>query len=190
MVFEMFELKPLSLPGTFLIQGKVMSDDRGSFHKKVHAGFFEKNGLEWSFPEQFYSVSMKDVVRGMHFQAPPHDHVKLIYCTRGKAKDVLLDLRKGSPTYGKCTDANLNANDGQTIYVPKGIAHGFHSLEDYTTVHYCVSTTYAPESDLGIRWDTIPYDWKIASPQVSPRDQSMPNFKNFESPFVVGERRG
>jgi dTDP-4-dehydrorhamnose 3,5-epimerase len=171
------------LPSAFLIQGRPWRDHRGTFQKTVHREFFEKHGLEWSFAEQFFTTSGKDVVRGMHFQAPPHDHVKLIYCTHGSATDVLLDLREGSSTYGKCAEVSLNAGDGKTIYIPKGIAHGFRSLEKDTTIQYCVSTSHQPEADKGIRWDSIPYDWKIAEPVLSERDRALPAFAEFKTPF-------
>lgn len=183
----MFELQALPIPGAFLIQGKVMRDSRGAFQKTVHREFFESHGLEWAFAEQFYSVSNKDVLRGMHFQAPPHDHVKLIYCTRGSAVDVLLDLRQGSPSFGKCADVKLSAGDGRTIYVPKGVAHGFRSFEDETTIQYCVSTIHEPSFDKGIRWDSIAYDWKIGKPVLSERDQALPAFADFKSPFSMGK---
>ncbi len=183
MLKGMFELKSLPIPGAYLIQGKVLSDHRGDFHKKVHREFFEQNGLEWSFAEQFYSVSHRDVIRGMHFQRPPFDHVKLIYCTRGSAIDVLLDLRKSSPTFGQCVDVRLNAGDGQSIYIPKGIAHGFHSLQNETTIQYSVSTAHEPSCDDGVFWNSIPYDWGILNPALSTRDEKFPAFKDLKSPF-------
>jgi len=180
---KMFELTPLSLHGAFCIQGQSRLDDRGDFFKVVHRDFFEKHGLEWSFSEQFYTTSHKNVLRGMHFQAPPHDHVKLIYCTHGSALDVLLDLREDSPTFGQCTDANLKAGDGQSIYVPKGIAHGFLSLQDHTTIQYAVTTVHQPSSDKGILWSSIPYKWPSTAPLLSARDRALPDFKEFRSPF-------
>jgi dTDP-4-dehydrorhamnose 3,5-epimerase len=185
MMLKMFELIPLILPGAFRIQGQPRLDDRGHFHKVVHRDFFEQHGLEWSFSEQFYTTSRKDVLRGMHFQVPPHDHVKLIYCSHGSALDVLLDLREGSPTFGKCTDANLKGGDGQSIYIPKGIAHGFLSLEDNTTVHYAVTSVHQPSSDKGILWSSIPYQWPASSPLLSERDRALPSLKEFRSPFKV-----
>lgn len=179
----MFELVPLSIPGAFLIKGKVISDSRGDFHKKVHREFFEDNGLEWSFAEQFYSVSHKDVIRGLHFQKPPFEHVKLVYCTGGSAVDVLLDLRKNTPTYGKTAHVNLKAGDGQTVYVPKGVAHGFHSLQDQTVIHYSVSVSHEPSADEGVLWSSIPFDWSVKKPILSSRDEKFPSFKDFKSPF-------
>ncbi len=160
-----------------------MRDDRGDFHKTVYAPFFEQHGLCWSFAEQFYSVSKKDVIRGLHFQKPPYDHVKLIHCSAGRAVDVLLDLRPQSSTYGQCTDVKIEAHDGRSIYIPKGIAHGFHALADNTTIHYSVSTSYEPSADQGILWNSIPYDWGVMNPILSNRDETFPKLKDFKSPF-------
>lgn len=183
MVTEMFELIPLPIEGAFVIQGPVLRDNRGAFHKKVQAEFFQTHGLEWAFAEQFYSVSHKDVVRGMHYQRPPYDHVKLIYCTAGSAVDVLLDIRGASKTYGLCADVKLSAGDGRSIYIPKGIAHGFHALEDETTIQYSVSVSHQPSADEGVLWNSIPYDWGLPNPVLSKRDESFPKFKDFKSPF-------
>lgn len=183
MVPEMFEIIPLPLQGAFRIQTQPRTDERGDFQKIIHRDFFESHGLEWSFAEQFYSTSHKNVLRGMHFQAPPDDHVKLIYCTRGSAVDVLMDLRTNSSTFGQCIDAKLKAGDGQSIYVPKGVAHGFLSLEDHTIIQYCVTTVHQPSSDKGILWNTIPYDWNVEAPVLSARDRALPSFADFVSPF-------
>jgi dTDP-4-dehydrorhamnose 3,5-epimerase len=180
----MFEVKTLPLNGALVLQGRNVLDARGEFHKTVHQGFFEEHRLEWRFAEQFYTVSRKDVVRGMHFQIPPHDHVKLVYCVSGRATDVLLDLRENSKTYGQCAAVSLSGGDGQLIYIPKGFAHGFRSLEDNTTIVYCVSTVHKSSADKGVAWNSIPYDWGIHSPLLSQRDCTFPSLKNIGSPFA------
>lgn len=180
----MIEVNELGLPGTFVIQAHVFRDNRGEFHKTIHRPSFEKFGLQWSFAEQFYTKSGKDVVRGMHYQRPPHDHVKLIYCTEGEAIDVLLDLRTFSPTYGKCVDVTLKGGDGQSIYIPKGVAHGFRSVVDNTTIVYAVTTAHEPSADQGVLWNSIEYDWQIKNPKLSARDQNLPSFGDLSSPFT------
>jgi dTDP-4-dehydrorhamnose 3,5-epimerase len=178
----MFEVQELSLHGAFLIRGPGSKDQRGAFQKTVHKEFFEQHGLEWSFAEQFYSTSNKNVIRGMHYQIPPHDHVKLIYCVSGEATDVLMDLRAKSPTYGKCIDVRLSGGDGKIIYIPKGLAHGFLATADNTILMYSVGSIHEPAADQGIHWQSIPYDWKNENPIVSARDQALVYCSTIETP--------
>jgi len=100
------------LPGLFLIQSDVFKDQRGIFVKTFHVETFKKLGLEMDFKESFFSISKKNVIRGMHFQLPPDDHVKLVYCAYGRILDVVVDIRKGSPTYGKYVSQHLNEDNG------------------------------------------------------------------------------
>ncbi len=180
----MFKLKPLAISGAFTIHGKVMPDERGFFCKTMHEGFFRDNGLEWQFAEQYYSVSHKNVVRGLHFQKPPFEHAKLVYCVSGSAVDVIVDLRKKAPTYGKCASVELNGKDAISVYVPKGVAHGFLAKEDETAMVYAVTSVYNSEADSGILWNSIDFDWCVKSPTLSARDTSFPAFNNFVSPFT------
>lgn len=181
----MIELKALEIPGCCLLKAKVFRDDRGEFHKTIHRPTFDTLSLKSDFVEQFYTKSGKDVVRGMHFQRPPHDHTKLIYCTEGRALDVLLDLRKGSPMFGKCVEVELNGGDGLSIYISEGVAHGFRSLEDNTTIVYSVTSVHETSADEGILWNSIPYDWKIKNPRLSARDQKLPPLTGFKTPFTL-----
>ena len=173
--------------GLFVIQSNVFTDQRGAFIKTFHKKFFEDNGLESDFRESFFSISKKNVIRGMHFQLPPDDHVKLVYCAKGKILDVVVDLRKNSPTYGKFFSIDLTENNGKIIYIPKGFAHGFKSLTDNSVVVYMTTKEYSPENDTGIRWDSFGFDWKIDNPIISERDKSFLPLEKFESPFLYGE---
>lgn len=179
----MFEITELGIHGAYLIRGPKFEDQRGTFVKSVHQATFEKFSLEWRFPEQFYSVSKRNVLRGMHFQIPPFDQVKLVYCVSGKALDVILDLRKESPTFGKCESIELEGGDGQSVYIPRGLAHGFLSRADDTIVMYSVTSMHEAQHDRGVHWQSISFDWGITQPIVSPRDQTMPALKDLKTPF-------
>lgn len=173
--------QPLS--GVHLLQPKVFIDQRGDFVKTYHVREFAALGIEFNPVEEFFSTSRKGVIRGMHFQLPPHDHAKLVYCIRGRVLDVLLDLRKASPSYGKMATAVLSRENHHQFYIPSGIAHGFAALEDDSVMVYKTTTVHAPESDAGIRWDSFGCDWQTAAPIVSVRDNGFPSLAEFLTPF-------
>ena len=171
------------LPGAYKIKLRRLDDTRGSFVKTVVRSVFESRGLSCEFEEEFYSVSHKNVLRGMHFQVPPDDHVKLVYCAAGSARDVLLDLRPGNG-YGVSSEVEMNALDPCLLVIPKGIAHGFLSLEDNTLMVYKTSTEYAPHSDAGILWNSFSHNWRLdAAPILSERDTRHPTLSAFVTPF-------
>ena len=170
------------LPGCFLLQAKRFEDHRGCFVKTYHEGQCVALGVDLTMREEFYSVSHKKVVRGMHFQLPPHDHDKLVYCVGGAVHDVLLDLRKGS-SYGRAVSADLSGENARLIYIPKGIAHGFLALTDNALMLYKTSTVHMAESDGGVRWDSFGFDWDVDRPIISGRDQQHVAFGDFVSPF-------
>ncbi len=176
-----------NLNGLFVIQSNVFADQRGVFIKTFHKKFFEDNGLESDFRESFFSISKKNVIRGMHFQLPPDDHVKLVYCAKGEILDVVVDIRKNSPTYGKFFSIDLTESNGKIMYIPKGFAHGFKSLTDNSVVVYMTTKEYSPENDAGIRWDSFGFNWKVENPIISQRDKSFLPLKEFNSPFIYEE---
>ena len=133
--------------GLFVLQTVNFQDNRGGFQKLFNFDFFKENGLDCDFKEFYYSVNKKDVVRGMHFQTPPFDHTKLVYVSKGRIKDVVVDIRKNSATYGQYFDIELDEQKGQYLYIPKGFAHGFLSLEDGSIVNYAQTTCYAKDND-------------------------------------------
>jgi dTDP-4-dehydrorhamnose 3,5-epimerase len=179
-----FNFTESQIAGCFEIRPKVFSDARGTFVKTLHAPTFAEHGLETDFPETFYSVSKRGVIRGLHFQTPPHDHAKLAYCCSGRILDVVVDLRVGSPTYMQHATFEIDSNSPSFIYVPRGLAHGFLALTENATVMYAVSTVHAPESDTGILWNSIGLDWPLdTAPIVSARDQAFPALSAFSSPF-------
>jgi len=180
----MFTLKPSAIAGCHEVQPRVMHDARGSFVKVFHADAFRELGLATEFTEEYYSHSHKGVIRGMHFQTPPADHAKMVYCVRGEVFDVVLDLRVGSPTYGQAATFVLSAEAGNYVYIPKGLAHGFCALSDTATLVYKVTTVYAPQSDAGVLWSSVDVDWPVETPILSERDARFPRFDQFESPFT------
>ena len=172
------------LKDVFIIENFYAEDNRGTFVKTLHQSTFEQNGLEAKFKESFFSVNKKGVIRGMHFQTPPEDHVKLVYCNAGSLVDVILDLRKSSPTYGKSFAIELSGNNFRSVYIPKGFAHGFETLEDNTIMTYLTSTEHAPQQDNGILFNSFNHAWKTAEPILSVRDKNFPSLNNFKSPFL------
>lgn len=171
------------LDGVYRIENFFSSDQRGSFNKVFNYTEFAKNELQTEFKEIYYSNSYRDVIRGMHFQIPPFDHEKLVHVIRGSVLDVVVDLRKKSPTYGEYITFELNEGNANSIYIPKGFAHGFRALEDFTTMLYCVAEVYNKESDEGIRWDSIGLDWNTDNPILSDRDKGFCVLSQFASPF-------
>ncbi len=175
---------PTRLPGVFVIKTEGFEDDRGSFVKTFHEDTFKDYGISVDFKESFYSISKKNVIRGMHFHVPPKDHAKLVYVSSGAILDVVLDLRKGSPTYGIHDTIELSAKNHEMVYIPTGCAHGFLSLIDDTCMVYLQSGVYSKECDAGIAYDSFGMDWKVQNPILSKRDQSFVTLKDFDSPFT------
>lgn len=167
------------LEGVYLIESFHAEDVRGSFTKTYHEAFFQNNNLCTNFRESYFSKSHKDVVRGMHFQLPPYEHEKLVYVVQGEVMDVILDLRKSSRTYGKTIQVELSDTNHRSIYIPKGVAHGFKSKIDNTIMVYNVATVYNQEFDSGIRYDSFGFDWEINNPLISERDKKLITFEEF-----------
>ena len=181
----MFDFKQSRLVGCFEIQPKVFDDERGKFIKVFHENLFIAQGLQAQFVEEYYSVSFKNVIRGLHFQLPPMDHVKVVYCVEGEVMDVVVDLRVDSPTFGRYALFELSSTKANSIYIPKGMAHGFCALSEKAIMVYKVSTVYSPIHDAGILWDSVGIPWPAVDPVLSMRDQGFPKFEHFESPFFM-----
>jgi dTDP-4-dehydrorhamnose 3,5-epimerase len=177
------KLQDTKIPGCYKIEFISREDARGSFVKTFHATAFRELGLESGFSEGFYSISNKNVLRGMHFQLPPADGTKLVYCLQGSILDVALDLRVGSPSYGRFSVFNLSSADSKAAYIPRGVAHGFYSLEGPSIVVYQVSSEYDPKLDTGVLWNSFGFDWPVLNPVVSERDSNFVSFNDFASPF-------
>jgi dTDP-4-dehydrorhamnose 3,5-epimerase len=173
------------LPGAKILRPFVFEDARGNFVKPFHEGQLRAHGIAMQVREEFFSTSAKGVLRGMHFQVPPHAHQKLIYCMTGRVLDVVLDLRNDSPTFGQSVGFELSALNRHVVYLPIGFAHGFLSLEDNSCLIYKTDAVHAPEHDRGILWNSFGFDWPLndIEPVISGRDLHHPCFESFESPF-------
>lgn len=169
--------------GLYVLQTINFQDNRGGFQKLFNEEFFKEIGLDCDFKEFYYSVNKKGARRGMHFQVPPYAHTKLVYVSKGRILDVCVDIRKNSKTYGKCFSIELDDQKAQYLYIPKGFAHGFLSLEDGSIVNYAQTSCYNKECDCGIAQDSIDFDWQIAEPIVSGRDLTFPKLQDYKSPF-------
>lgn len=178
------EVVELPLPGCLELRPQIFDDERGRFVKPFQASVFAAAGIPTDYPERYYSESREGVIRGFHFQVPPHEHHKLVYCTAGRVLDVVIDLRVGSPTFGVVASVELDAARWNALFLPAGIAHGFGSLEDGTVMAYAVGTEYAPAADAGIRWDSAGFAWPFPDPVVSERDRALPRLEDFRSPFA------
>jgi len=156
----------------FIIEYNSFKDNRGEFVKTIHNELFEYNNLDFKFVESFYSISKKNVFRGMHFQFSPHDHIKLVYVVKGAIVDIVLDLRFNSSTFGKHFSIEISEQNRKGIYIGKGFAHGFLSLENDSIVEYHTSTVQNKVSESGIKWDSFGYQLPINDPILSQRDES------------------
>lgn len=163
------------IPGAYLIELEPKHDDRGFFARIFCTREFQAKGLDHSFVQANSSFSKKKgTLRGMHFQLAPMQEAKLVKCVLGSLFDVVLDLRSESPTFGKWYGAELSARNGRMMYVPKGCAHGFLTLEDATEAFYFVSEFYSADLERGLRWNdpTFAIQWPFEPLIVSQRDQN------------------
>lgn len=177
------EIIKTKIEGCFELQPRIFKDDRGRLVKTFHHKLFEENGLETDFKEEYYSISKQHILRGLHFQIPPHDHVKCVTCLFGKIFDVVVDLRKKSPTFKQYFSIELDAEKGNMLYIPKGMAHGFYVLSESAIFLNRTTTVYEPSCDTGIKWDSCEIDWPSMQPILSEKDKEMIRLTNFESPF-------
>ena len=167
---------------------KRHGDARGWFAETYQREHFRGLGVDAEFVQDNQSMSAAaGTLRGIHFQAPPHAQAKLVRCLKGRIWDVAVDLRRGSPTYGKWVGAELTAERGEQLYVPVGFGHAFVTLEPDTEVGYKASDFYAPQADGGIIWNDpdLAIDWRLPgdSPLLSDKDMKLPTLAQWESPF-------
>ena len=176
-------LKPTPFEDCFLIEHDPIPDCRGVFVKLYHEDTFAKFGLSFELKEEFYSISNARVIRGMHFQIPPHEPIKIVSCLEGEVLDVLLDLRKNKETYGQSFSCTLKPEKPESLYIPPGIAHGFLSIKENSLTHYILTSAYEVKSDKGILWNSFDFIWPEKDPILSERDLSFPKLIDFSSPF-------
>ncbi len=181
---------PLRLPDVLLVEPQKFSDDRGFFVETYNERDFLNAGIKTGFVQDNHSLSKPNpVLRGLHFQKPPHAQAKLVRVLKGAIFDVAVDIRKGSPTFGEWVGECLTAENGRQLYVPEGFAHGFVTLEPDTEVAYKVSSLYAPESDAGIVWNDpdLAIDWQTELDNVilSQKDKQLPRLSECDTGFVI-----
>lgn len=181
-------LRELDIPGVFLVETARFRDDRGFFSEVYKAELFEEAGIGLDFIQDNHSLSVeKGTIRGLHFQAPPFAQAKLVRVTRGSVLDVAVDIRRGSPTYGRHVAEILSAENWHQLLVPAGLAHGFCTLEPDTEVLYKVSAPYAREYDHGLAWNDpeLGISWPIPEDAVitSAKDRTHPLLAELKSPF-------
>jgi len=173
----------------YIIEPSVFGDNRGYFLESFNLEKFEENICPIKFVQDNESKSSKGVLRGLHFQKPPFNQAKLVRCIEGRVMDVAVDIRKGSPSYGKHVAIELTGENKRQLFVPRGFAHGFLVLSDTATFAYKVDNRYAPEFDAGIRWNDkeLNIQWGLEESEVlvSAKDAELPFFSEFESPFKL-----
>lgn len=189
-----FRFEKLGIPGVVMIEPQIFSDERGFFMETYKSSEFADFGITESFAQDNHSRSQRGVIRGLHYQNPPKAQGKLVRVVVGKIFDVALDIRKGSPTYGRWVGVVLSEENRRMLYMPEGFAHGFLVTSVVAEVHYKTTDEYAPECEAGIAWNDpeIGLDWPIEPPErpiVSPKDSSWPKLAEATNGFVYGRRR-
>jgi dTDP-4-dehydrorhamnose 3,5-epimerase len=172
-----------------LISLKRFGDERGWFAETYSESKFAQLGIREVFRQDNHSMSVEiGVLRGLHFQRPPHAQAKLVRCIRGRIFDVAVDIRTKSPTYARWVGTELSAENGWELFIPVGFAHGFITLERCTEVEYKVTSPYAPSSEAGITWNDpgVAVAWPLPAggPSLSAKDKLLPTLSELESPFV------
>lgn len=186
----MIEVIKTEIPGVLIIEPKVFGDARGYFLESFNAKeFAEKTGLNIDFVQDNESMSSYGVMRGLHFQRPPFTQSKLVRCVKGVVLDVAVDIRKGSPTYGKHVSVELTEENHRQFFVPRGFAHGFAVLSETAVFQYKCDNFYAPQADGGISIldDSLGIDWRIPTDKalLSDKDTKHECLKDFDSPFSI-----
>lgn len=173
------------IPDLLIVEPDVFNDQRGYFFEVYNQESYFNNNMNMQFVQDNESKSGKNVLRGLHFQKPPFAQGKLVRVIQGKVLDVAVDIRKGSPTYGKYHSVELDAQSKRMFYIPEGFAHGFLTLEENTIFAYKCTNYYNKESEGSLLWcdETIGIDWNIENPVLSDKDKISPLFKDFISPF-------
>lgn len=171
---------PTSLHDAVVIDLEPIQDDRGFFARAWDEHELAEHGLETRIAQCNVSFNeRKGTLRGLHLQRPPYEETKLIRCIRGSLFDVIIDLRPGSPSFRQWSGVELSAANRRTLYVPRGFAHGFQTLDDDTEAFYMVSEFYRPAAESGVRWDDPSFgiDWPLGTPvEISQKDASWPDF--------------
>ncbi|MBN2102910.1 dTDP-4-dehydrorhamnose 3,5-epimerase [bacterium] len=181
-----FHFKHLAIPDIILIEPKTFRDPRGYFLETYKHPDFTANGIPNHFVQDNLSHSTKNILRGLHYQIPPHAQGKLVMALQGEIFDVAVDIRKGSPTYGKWIKKHLSEARHGMLYIPPGFAHGFFVKSEVAVVMYKCTSEYSPQHDRGIIWNDpeIRICWPSEKPILSKKDLSLPRLCEAENPFL------
>ena len=170
-----------NIKGLYVVEGKRFPDLRGELLKPYSTGFMPE-GINLDFKEVWFTKSKLNVIRGMHLQVAPYACEKYVSAVEGAVLDVILDLREGSETYGQTFEIVLSADEPKGLYIPKGCAHGYKVIKDKSIVMYMATEVNVGSCDIGIKYDTFGYDWKINEPILSEKDKTL-------EPFVFGKTK-
>ncbi|MEM9128144.1 MAG: dTDP-4-dehydrorhamnose 3,5-epimerase [Pseudomonadota bacterium] len=183
------QIETTHLSGVLILTPKRFGDARGFFSESWNRRLLGDHGIVLDFVQDNHSLSAQiGTIRGLHFQAPPHAQDKLVRCGRGALFDVVVDIRKGSPTYGQWLGQDLSAENGRQLLVPKGFLHGFVTRAPDTEICYKCTDYYAPDCDGAVLWDSCGIDWGLdGNPVLSDKDATAPALADFDSPFVWEE---
>ena len=181
-----FKFTKMAIPEVILVEAQAFPDERGFFMESYKASEFETNEIKTKFIQDNYSHSIKGVLRGLHYQKTPKAQAKLVMAIKGEIFDVAVDIRKGSPTYGKWVGEILSDQNHRLLFVPEGFAHGFCVLSDEADVVYKVNSDYSAENDRGIIWNDseIGVKWPVDKPIISKKDLQQPLLKNADNNFA------
>jgi len=181
-----FGFEKLNIPEIILIEPRVFEDERGFFMETYKCSDFAKFGIKEKIVQENHSKSKKNVLRGLHYQKNPKAQAKLVRCIRGKIFDVAVDIRKGSPTYGKWVGVILSQDNKKELYIPAGFAHGFCVLSEEAEIVYKTDNEYSPEYERGILWNdpALNIKWPIKSPLISQKDLTWPLLEKADNNFV------
>lgn len=184
------QVETTELPGVLILRPRVFEDERGFFLESYNLETLRSHGIDTIFVQDNHSKSGRDTLRGLHYQLPPASQVKLVRVVRGAIWDVAVDIRAGSPTFGRWVGAELSAENFRQLYIPSGFAHGFCVLSDEAEVLYKASHVYSPTHEQGILWNdpALQIAWPVAGPLLSERDRRLGTLADYLSgaPFAFG----
>ena len=180
-----FDFRLLAIPGLVLIEPKTYGDDRGVFFEVYKHSDFVRSGIPDHFVQDNFSRSIRGVLRGLHYQLDPMAQGKLVRCVSGRIFDVAVDIRKGSPTFGRWEAQELSRENGLMLFIPAGFAHGFLTLSDTAEVLYKCTAEYSPAHDRGIIWNDpeVSIPWAVTDPLLSDKDKVHPRLRDAENNF-------
>jgi len=175
-----FQFSKTKLDGVILIRPEVHYDERGFFLESYTKKYFEEAGIKDEFVQDNHSFSIRNTIRGLHYQEEPYAQSKLIRCISGEIMDVVVDIRMDSDTFGKYVSAILSSENKNMLYIPRGFAHGFLVMSDYAEVVYKTDNYYSRDHERGIIWndEDIGIDWPVKNPIISAKDKSWPGLRN------------